>query len=87
MQKIKSITTAKKLFEAGHKIRIVPNKINPNNMWGLCVDIKKIDSVPIEAIYDINYYNDFNRIVNDFRYYNCSNETGLYCSFYLLENN
>ena len=42
MQKIKSITTAKKLFEAGAKIRIVPNKINPNNMWGLCVDIKKI---------------------------------------------
>ena len=87
MQKIKSITTAKKLFDTGSLIRIVPNKINPNNIWGLCVDIKKIDNVPIESIYDINYYNDFNRIINDFTYYNCSNETGLYCSFYLLENN
>ena len=86
MQKIKSITTAKKLFEAGTKIRIVPHKINPNNVWGLYADIKKIDSVPLESIYDIKYYNDFNRIVNDFRYYNCSNETGLYCSFYLLED-
>ena len=87
MQKIKSITTAKKLFEVGHKIRIVPNKINPNNMWGLCADIKKIDYVPIESIYNINYYNDFNRIINDFSYYNCNNETGLYCSFYLLDDN
>ena len=87
MKKIKSITTAKKLFEAGAKIRMVPHKINPNNIWGLCADIKKIDSVPLEAIYNINHYNDFNRIINDFSYYNCSNETGLYLHFYLLENN
>ena len=87
MEKIKSITTAKKLFEAGAKIRIVPNKISPNNIWGLYADIKKMDSVPLESIYDINYYNNFNHIINDFKYYNCNNETGLYCSFYLLENN
>ena len=87
MEKIKSIRTAKKLFDKGAFIRIVPHKINPNNIWGLYNDIKKIDNVPIEALYDINYYNNFNRIINDFKYYNCSNETGLYCSFYLLDDN
>ena len=87
MEKIKSITTAKKLFEAGHKIRVVPNKINPNNVWGLCADIQKIESVPLESIYDINYYSNFNRIINDFTYYNCSSETGLYLHFYLLDDN
>ena len=87
MEKIKSITTAKKLFDKGAFIRIVPNKMRPDNMWGLYNDIKKIDSIPIEAIYDINYYNNFNRIINDFKYYNCSNETGLYLHFYLLDDN
>ena len=87
MQKIKSITTAKKLFEAGAKIRIVPNKINPNNIWGLCADIKKLESSSIQVMDDVRYCNDFNFIVNNFSYYNCNNETGLYLHFYLLENN
>ena len=86
MEKIKSITTAKKLFEAGAKIRIVPNKINPNNIWGLCADIKKMDSNSIQEMDDVRYCNDFNFIIDNFKHYNCNNETGLYCSFYLLEN-
>ena len=86
MEKIKSITTAKKLFEAGAKIRIVPNKINPNNIWGLCADIKKMDSNSIQTMDDVRYCNDFNFIIDNFKHYNCNNETGLYCSLYLLEN-
>ena len=87
MEKIKSITTAKKLFEAGAKIRIVPNKINPNNIWGLCADIKKMDSNSIQTMDDVRYCNDFNFIIDNFKHYNCNNETGLYLHFYLLENN
>ena len=86
MQKIKSITTAKKLFEAGAKIRIVPNKINPNNIWGLCADIKKMDSNSIQTMDDIRYCNDFNFIIDNFKHYNCNNETGNYLHFYLLED-
>ena len=87
MEKIKSITTAKKLFEAGAKIRIVPNKINPNNIWGLCADIKKLESSSIQTMDDVRYCNDFNFIIDNFKHYNCNNETGLYLHFYLLENN
>ena len=86
MQKIKSIRTAKKLFNQGFLIRVVPNKINPNNIWGLYADIKKLDCNSIQEMDDIRYCNDFNFIINNFKYYNCNNETGLYCSFYLLEN-
>ena len=87
MEKIKSIKTAKKLFEAGAKIRIVPNKINPNNIWGLYADIKKMDSNSIQTMDDVRYCNDFNFIIDNFKHYNCNNETGLYLHFYLLENN
>ena len=86
MKKIKSITTAKKLFEAGAKLRIVPHKINPNNIWGLCAHIKKIDSARIQTMDDIRYCSDFNFIVDNFKHYNCNNETGLYLHFYLLED-
>ena len=55
MQKIKSITTAKKLFDGGHKIRIVPNKMRPNNIWGFYVDIKKMDSNSIQTMDDVRY--------------------------------
>ena len=87
MQKIKSIRTAKKLFDKGSLIRIVPNKINPNNIWGLYADIKKMDSNSIQTMDDIRYCNDFNFIIDNYSYYNCNNETGLYLHFYLLENN
>ena len=87
MQKIKSITTAKKLFEAGAFIRIVPNKMRPDNMWGFYADIKKMDSNSIQMMDDIRYCNDFNFIIDNYSYYNCNNETGNYLHFYLLENN
>ena len=87
MEKIKSITTAKKLFEAGAKIRIVPHKINPNNIWGLYADIKKLDSASIQTMDDIRYCNDFDFIITNYSYYNCNNENGNYMHFYLLENN
>ena len=87
MDKIKSITTAKKLFEAGAKIRIVPCKINPNNIWGLYADIKKMDSARIQTMDDVRYCNDFDFIVDNFKHYNCTNETGNYLHFYLLDDN
>ena len=87
MQKIKSIRTAKKLFEAGAKIRMVPHNINPSNIWGLYADIKILNSARIQEMDDIRYCNDFNFIVTNYSYYNCNNETGLYLHFYLLENN
>ena len=85
MEKIKNITTAKKLFEAGAKIRIVPNKMRPDNSWGFYADIKKMDSNSIQTMHDIRHCNDFNFIIDNFKHYNCNNETGLYLHFYLLE--
>ena len=87
MEKIKSITTAKKLFEAGAKIRIVPNKINPNNIWGLCADIKRLETSSIISMDDVRYCNDFDFIIDNYSYYNCNYENGNYLHFYLLDDN
>ena len=87
MKKIKSITTAKKLFDKGAFIRIVPNRMRPDNMWGFYADIKILNSARIQEMDDVRYCNDFDFIVDNFKHYNCNNETGLYLHFYLLENN
>ena len=85
MEKIKSKITAKKLFESGHQIRIVPNKINPNNIWGLYADIQKLESNSILEMDDVRYCNDFTFICDNFMIYNCNNETGNYLSYYLIK--
>ena len=86
MEKIKSITTAKKLFDKGAFIRIVPNKINPNNIWGVSADIKILNSARIQEMDDVRYCNDFDFIINNYSYYNCNNENGNYLHFYLLKD-
>lgn len=64
--------TAKKLFESGETICITACNMNPFGVWSQCIDIKK----------DIDNKDSFDSIVNAFEYYNCSNETGLYATFY-----
>ena len=86
MEKINK-KTAKKLFESGYTIRITPNKITPNNIWGLCADVKKLECNSILGMDDIRYCNDFNFLVDNFSVYNCNYETGYYCSYYILEVN
>ena len=64
--------TARKLFEAGETIYLQSSNFHPFGVWSQCIDIKK----------DINDNDSFDSIVNSFEYYNCSNEQGLYVSFY-----
>ena len=56
-------------------------------MWGFYADIKILNSARIQEMDDVRYCNDFNFIIDNFKYYNCNNETGNYLHFYLLENN
>ena len=86
MEKIKSIKTAKKLFDKGTLIRIVPHKINPNNVWGLYADIKKLESASIQVMDEVRYCSDFDFIITNYSYYNCNYENGNYLHFYLLKD-
>ena len=64
--------TAKKLFESGETIFLQSCKMRPFGAWSTCYDINK------ERVNGAN----FESIVNNFEYYNCDNERGLYTTFY-----
>jgi len=64
--------TARKLFEAGVTIYLQSSNFHPFGGWSQCIDIKK----------DINSNDSFDSIVNNFEFYNCTAETGLYTTFY-----
>ena len=70
-------TLARKLFNKGVTVYILPSNMRLNNTWGKPLDTN-------QEMYDMTVDN-FDKIVNSFEYYNCSNETGLY-SHFLIEN-
>lgn len=64
---------AKRLFENGQTIFLLPAKMNPYNMWTCLDSISKENEV------------DFERLVNSFTYYNCLPEVGTYPKFFISE--
>lgn len=64
-------TTAKKLFEAGKNIYLIPCKACINSYWFSPYRVNK------------DCENTFQSIVNSFEYYNCNNELGKYTAFYV----
>lgn len=56
-------------------VRLVPSKMSPLNVWSLFHDTE-ISSNDFERV---------EKIINSFSYYNCTKETGLRVSYYLLE--
>ena len=64
--------TAKKLFDAGETVYMQSCNMQPFGVWAACYDMnkEKADGATFDAI------------VNNFEYYNCDNERGLYTTFY-----
>ena len=75
MKKIRK-NTARKLYNMGKSIIILPCKCRPGSMWLHGFEIKK--TAP---------QNDFDRLINEFEYYNCNAETGRYTAYYAEEVN
>lgn len=67
-----NVRTARKLFETGKPIYLLPNKVRLINAWVFPYAIDK------------NRANgdSFDNIVNAFSYYNCNNELGNSVSYY-----
>ena len=64
-------TKAKKLYEEGTTILLVPHKVLPENVWGIGSEL--IGYNPL----------DFETVLNTFCWYNCQhNELGKYPAFY-----
>lgn len=76
MQKITK-AEAKKLYESGKSIYLNPSKMRTNSVWHQAMKVSK--SILDNKLYDAP---SFDKLVNEYHYYNCSKETGLIVHFY-----
>ncbi len=84
-----SKSMARRLYNAGKAIYLLPCKVRFENMW-----IKPVRAVPDELTtigtstgFDtvVARNKEFETVVNCFEYYNCNNELGRYTAFYTLK--
>lgn len=68
--------TARNIFNNGGTIRICANKINPtNDFYNLFMDINQ----------DFVLEKNFDKLINQYEYYNCNSECGYYTAFYVFD--
>ena len=70
---------ARKQFNVGVNVYIIPNKMSIDNMW---MPLYKMNKWELESI---DNSITFDKFINEYEYYNCMYETGYYCSYYLIE--
>ncbi len=75
---------ALKRFLKGEGVVLCASKMYPNGMWntGITISTDNYDSENIAYTSELDY---FNKLINDYSYYNCSKETGLRVSYYLAD--
>lgn len=66
-------TKARKLFEQGKTIGLIPCKVSIECVYICMIYVRK----------DID--KNFDDVVNRFEYYNCNNQVGRYASYYINE--
>lgn len=75
MKKIRK-NTARKIYNDGGVVIILPCKCHPGAAWLMGFEIQ-IDS---------SNGRDFDSVIYEFEYYNCNPEHGKYTAFYLMED-
>ncbi|MEG1662934.1 MAG: hypothetical protein RR338_03020 [Clostridia bacterium] len=78
MKKI-NVTRARKLYDQGERVLIIPRKTNPRNMWGIGLELKKSELMAL----DIG--EEFDKICNQYIYYNCNSELGASLAYYIYD--
>lgn len=63
--------TAKKAYNEGKEVYLLPSKVPLGNSYIFPVRICKTDG------------QEFEKLVNAFEYYNCNKEVGTYASYYI----
>lgn len=76
MKKI-SKTQAKKLYLTFKPFIMCPSKANPDSMFAVRIDE--------HTNHDFVTEENFEKLVNEFRYYNCNTEMGRGINFYIEE--
>ena len=82
LYKYNNKTVARKAFEAGETIIIVPNKTSPNNCWGIDLKIQK-DMIANNIANQTFGSQGFDFTIDRYTQYNCNYESGYYVSYYV----
>ena len=79
---------ARKQYNNGAVVYICPRFLRPGSMWKPEVAITKADlsGVNEDASFFSSTENEFDKIVDEFIYYNCGGGAGSYPSFYIKDN-
>lgn len=80
-----SKTHARKLYEGGGTVYLVPCYMRPGGMWRPEVAISKGDRSE-DAYYFAASECDFDRVVDEFMYYACKSGSGRYPAYYVRED-
>lgn len=84
---MKRITKAKarKLFNEGQAVTIIPHKVRTDNVWGIGMEIQK--GVICNTIHNQTYcIQGFDWWLDCYITYNCNFENGYYCAYYINED-
>lgn len=63
---------ARKMHEHGEQVYILPNKANPNSTWW-----RPLPAIPTDI--------EFDKFINEYRFYNCNKDVGMDTTFYKEE--
>lgn len=63
---------ARKLFNKGHDVYVLPCNVRLDSIW--------VSPTLIPKEYD------FDKVINEYTYYNCNRELGTYCSYYISKS-
>lgn len=82
-------TMAKRLYNEGKKLYIVPCKVFPdfNAMWVKPFELQYTEEMKQRDIEypAIAFEHTFDSRINSFEYYNCNYELGYYTAFYITD--
>ena len=67
--------TARKMYRSGCEIHLLPCKVRLNNEW--------VSPIPVSLE---THKETFDRVVNQYEYYNCNAELGYYAHYYVTEH-
>lgn len=72
-------TVALRKYLNGEELIVAPHKVNPSTRWCNYSTVSNFNRVGDKQ--------DFEKIMNAIRYYNCNPETGHYLSYYVRSEN
>ena len=83
-----SKAAARRMYNDGKVVYLCPSFLRPGSMWHPEVAVTKMDlsQASEEASYFVSNTRDFDKLVDEFMYYNCRSGVGRYPAYYIKES-